>query len=86
MEPFSKEALMNGEFKNIEPFVQRMIKEYIDLDEKYQKLGTFFSIERYTRLTTEEQSDLLEQYHAMCIYRIVLARRLKRQGFSVDEC
>ena len=78
--------IKNGEFKNIEPFVQRMIKEYIDLDEKYQKLGTFIEGERYTCLTTEEQSDLLEQYHAMGIYRTVLARRLKRQGFTVDEC
>lgn len=41
---------------------------------------------KYNTLPLDEQYDQVEQYHAMEIYRIVLARRLKRQGYDVESC
>ena len=70
----------------MEPFVERMVKEYYELNEKVNKLSAFIGSDKYNCLPLEEQSDQVEQYHAMEIYRIVLSRRLKRQGYDVESC
>lgn len=70
----------------MEPFVQRMVKEYYDLNDKVKKLSVFIGSDKYNALPLDEQYDQVEQYHTMEIYRIVLARRLKRQGYDVESC
>lgn len=70
----------------MEPFVQRMVKEYYDLNDKVKKLSIFIGSDKYNCLPLDEQCDQVEQYHAMEIYRIVLSRRLKRQGYDVESC
>ena len=70
----------------MEPFVQRMVKEYYDLNDKVKKLSVFIGSDKYNTLPLDEQYDQVEQYHAMEIYRIVLARRLKRQRYDVESC
>ena len=69
----------------MEPFVERMVKEYYDLKEKTVKLGKFIST-CTCNLTDDEISDLDEQYSAMRVYMHILARRLKRQGYDVTDC
>lgn len=70
----------------MEPFVERMIKEYYELNDKIKKLSAFIGSDRYNCLPSDEKDDQVEQYHVMEIYRIVLSRRLKRQGYDVESC
>ena len=70
----------------MEPFVERMVKEYYDLNDKIKKLLSFILSEKCKELPQEEQDDLSEQFHAMSCYRHILSRRLKRQGYNVEDC
>ena len=44
----------------------------------------FIETEKYMSLPLEEQRDQVLQYHAMVIYRMALANRLKRQGVDTS--
>ena len=64
----------------MEAYVERLLNEHKDLSEKIQKLSTFVKGDIFRTLDTAEQSDMLTQYHAMCIYNMMLTRRLDRIG------
>lgn len=66
----------------MEAFIERMSSEYDELKERIDKLGIFLNTDKYKSLSLEEQDDLTTQYHAMIIYKIVLGKRLKRQGIN----
>ena len=68
----------------MEPFVERMVKDYDELNDRVNKLGVFIETEKYMSLPLEEQRDQVLQYHAMVIYRMALANRLKRQGVDTS--
>lgn len=69
----------------MEPFVEIIIKEYHDLNDKIKNLLSFILSEKCKGLPQEEQDDLSEQFHAMSCYRYILSRRLKRQGYNVED-
>ena len=65
-------------------YQQRMVVEYMMLDNRAMKLGTFLNPknEKYTSLPIEEQGDMMMQYHAMVIYKMALYNRLERAGIA----
>lgn len=66
----------------MEAFVERMVKEHDELHERLNKLSYFLDTNKFQNLPSDEQFDLINQYHAMVIYRLSLRRRLKRQGYD----
>lgn len=66
----------------MEAFVERMVKEHDELHDRLNKLYAFLQTDKFQALASEEQGDLLTQYHAMVIYRISLRNRLRRQGYD----
>lgn len=58
-------------------FVNRIITEKQELDEKKKNLFDFMTTTEYQNLTTDEKFLLGVQYNAMCIYSIVLFKRIK---------
>ena len=66
----------------MEAFVERMVKEHDEVNERLNKLSCFLDSNKFQDLPSDEQFDLINQYHAMAIYRLSLRRRLKRQGYG----
>lgn len=60
------------------PHVQRMRKEFEELDERLRKLFAFTLTETFSGLPEPEQVDLRLQLAAMMAYRHSLSRRLQR--------
>ena len=57
-------------------FINRMVTEKQELDEKKMKLFNFMTTTEYQSLTADEKFLLGVQYNAMCIYSIVLFKRI----------
>lgn len=57
-------------------FVKRMMTEKQELDEKKKKLFDFMTTMEYENLSADEKFLLGIQYNAMCIYSIVLFKRI----------
>ena len=57
-------------------FVNRLVTEKQELDEKKKKLFDFMTTTEYQNLTANEKFLLGVQYNAMCIYSIVLYKRI----------
>lgn len=71
-------------FALLQPFQQRLVKEYEELNDRVSKLGTFMTPknEIWCKLNCEEQTDMWTQYHAMVIYKMALYRRLERANLA----
>jgi hypothetical protein len=61
-------------------FVQRMLVEYEDLQDKLVKLGAFINSDKFKELDDENRSLLNAQYHTMYTYKVILSRRIKING------
>lgn len=61
-------------------FVQRMLVEYEDLQDKLVKLGAFINSDKFKELDDENRSLLNAQYHTMYTYKVILLRRIKING------
>lgn len=61
----------------MESFVDRMIAEHRELNERIFKLKEFIKSEKFDTLNSENQSLLYAQLHAMETYCIILTRRIK---------
>lgn len=61
-------------------FVQRMLVEYKDLQDKLVKLGAFINSDKFKELDDENRSLLNAQYHTMYTYKVILSRRIKING------
>lgn len=57
-------------------FVNRITVEKQELDEKKKKLFDFMTTTEYQNLSADEKFLLGVQYNAMCIYSIVLFKRI----------
>ena len=80
-------------FAQLQPFQQRLVKEYEELNDRVEKLGQFMKPENeiWRKLPYEEQSDMWTQWHAMVIYKMALYNRLERAHlatvfFPLGEC
>lgn len=60
----------------METFVQRLIAERDELQDKMEKLQVFIESEKFKELTYENQALLKIQYNAMKTYKEVLDRRI----------
>lgn len=61
-------------------FVQRMLVEYEDLQDRLVKLGAFINSDKFKELDDENRSLLNAQYHTMYTYKVILSRRIKING------
>lgn len=64
-------------FKYMEPFIQRIVDEKAELDERAGKLGDFVKSEKFHSLDSEMQSLMVEQYDVMKRYSVILGKRLE---------
>jgi hypothetical protein len=68
--------------KIMEEYVERMLNEFKELDERVMKIIAFIDSEKYLTLSLEEQRNLCDQYHAMVLYKSALGKRLIRRGYT----
>ena len=66
----------------MEEYVNRMLDEFKELDERIMKLGVFLNGNIFGTLPIEEQQDMYDQWHAMILYKSALGRRLIRKGYK----
>ena len=64
----------------MEPFIQRIVDEKSELDERSAKLGDFVKSEKFHSLDSEIQSLMVEQYDVMKRYSVILGKRLELLG------
>lgn len=67
---------------NLPDYQQRMIDEYVELNDRIAKLSAFAQTETHHNLPVQEQTDMCAQFHAMVIYKMTLANRLQRAGLE----
>lgn len=61
----------------MKPFIQRIVDEKAELDERAGKLGNFVKSEKFHSLDSEMQSLMVEQYGVMKRYSVILGKRLE---------
>lgn len=61
----------------MKPFIQRIVDEKTELDERAGKLGDFVKSEKFHSLNSEMQSLMVEQYDVMKGYSVFLGKRLE---------
>lgn len=61
----------------MKPFIQRIVDEKAELDERVGKLGDFVKSEKFHSLDSEMQSLMVEQYDGMKRYSVILGKRLE---------
>lgn len=64
----------------MESFIQRIVDEKTELDERAVKLGDFVKSEKFHSLDSEMQSLMVEQYDVMKRYSVILGKRLELLG------
>lgn len=70
----------------MEAFKERLIQEYVELDERTEKLEEFIlKNPKFESLETEIQTSMLSQKEAMKTYRHVLKHRMKLLGITHDD-
>lgn len=70
----------------MEAFKTRLIQEYVELDERTEKLEEFIlKNPKFKSLETEIQTSMLSQKEAMKTYRHVLKHRMKLLGITHDD-
>ena len=62
--------------EEVEPFIQRVINEYNELNVKYIKLSAFIDSDKMDELDKEDQDDLVYQANAMIAYISILDKRI----------
>ena len=58
-------------------FIDRMVAEKQELDVKKMKLFNFMTSTDYKNLSDDEKFLLATQYNVMCIYSMILFKRIK---------
>lgn len=61
----------------MELFIQRVVDEKAELDERAGELGDFVKSEKFHSLDSEMQSLMIEQYDVMKRYSVILSKRLE---------
>ena len=64
--------------EEVEPFVQRVINEYNEINVKYIKLSAFIDSDKMNELDKEEQDDLIIQANIMIAGISILKKRIGR--------
>lgn len=66
------------------PYLDRMVRERIELADRYHKLVRFTTTEKFTELSKEKKSLMLDQEKGMQDYLKALDNRLKLEGITTD--
>ena len=61
----------------MEAYIERMIQEKRDLDDKRQRLGEFKNTDGFCRLPWQEQERMNTQAHLMTSYSAILGMRIE---------
>jgi len=61
----------------VKEYQQRVIKEKRELDDRLDKLKTFFGVGRFTELDCDEQDRMRKQAEVMGEYSKILGKRIK---------
>lgn len=69
----------------MEPFIQRIVDEKAELDERAGKLGDFVKSEKFHSLDSEMQSLMVEQYDVMKRYSVILGKRLELLVLNINR-
>ena len=64
--------------EEVEPFIQRVIDEYNELNVKYIKLSAFIDSDKMNELDKEDQDDLIIQANIMIAGISILNKRISR--------
>ena len=64
--------------EEVEPFIQRVIDEYNELNVKYIKLSAFIDSDKMNELDKEDQDDLVYQANVMIAGISILNKRISR--------
>ena len=64
--------------EEVEPFVQRVINEYNEINVKYIKLSAFIDSDKMNELDKEDQDDLVIQANIMIAGISILKKRISR--------
>lgn len=64
--------------EEVEPFIQRVINEYNELNVKYIKLSAFIDSDKMNELDKEDQDDLIIQANIMIAGISILNKRIGR--------
>ena len=64
--------------EEVEPFIQRVIDEYNELNVKYIKLSAFIDSDKMNELDKEDQDDLVIQANIMIAGISILKKRISR--------
>lgn len=59
-----------------QPFIQRLLDEKKDLDEKISKLKSFINGNIFNNINDNQQSLLLIQHQTMITYSLILSKRI----------
>lgn len=69
----------------MEDFKERMVVEYIELDEKINKLEGFFKNPKFEELIAKTATLMVEQCSVMKTYRAKLRSRMEIEGITHDD-
>lgn len=77
---YGKQDIVGQNYPN---FVNRMLFERIDLQEKIDKLDNFIDGDKFNKLPEMAQDLLIAQYNAMIAYLEILEIRIKFEGVKL---
>lgn len=70
----------------MEAFKERMIVEYVELDDRTNKLNDFIARSpKFKELEVLKQKMMVKQFEGMVQYRVALKERMKMEGITHDD-
>ena len=66
----------------MEPYIERMLQEFKELNGRTEKLAAFTNSQTFMQLPPHKQKLMLWQYSAMRSYQEVLGERIKCEGYD----
>ena len=65
-------------------YKERMLREYVELKERTEKLDAFFKTDTYKALDIDRQKLMERQFKAMAEYQDILRLRIEREGITIE--
>ena len=65
-------------------YKERMLREYVELKERTEKLDAFFKTDTYKALDIDRQKLMERQFKAMTEYQDILRLRIEREGITIE--
>ena len=65
-------------------YKERMLREYVELKERTEKLDAFFKTDTYKALDIDRQKLMERQFKAMAEYQDILRLRIESDGITIE--